>query len=588
MKTRTLVAVWAACVFAYATGCYRGPTLTAWTTGEANAPPDVAAVYRAVLDEIFPRGPNGPTLIVIDQMTVPTPIEIDTTAKRFARRPDAVIAPFGYRIPIAFVDTASLRDLSVKSRRADSIANNVPMTDLRYRQRGAGPFLERYPGAWGRVTLGRVGFGPHLRYAIVEARFASVMPNANYGDEIFRLARTQNEWKVVKRVPRGETINPEQIPFGMLHAWVDSSMFPAPRRRSVRGTVKDSASGRPLSGIVIRIKAAPLGKQGQILADKGPEEWGTAFTDAAGTYVIPSPPSGYTWIEAECPPSRAVRGAGLAPAALDAHAGLDTVLDFRVRFASCAELAPVMAAEAKRHLEAVERAKVEAAARAVQGNLWGTLRDSRTGRPVPRAPIRVDERGGIGGTDSLGHFWLSGFAPGRHTILVHCAVRRQWFGKVAARVTIEARPAMKDTMDILVDMQRCADVPIDTVPIRTRGVWSTGFEDGFFTPCKPFDQIKLGGYRDFSRMAYLDFPESVIAPPGGWPKIKPEGGYNRTFLDVEGDLIGPGSYGHMGVAIYELRVTRVLSAKQASKTSCAESGRWSNVGSAVLRGKTAQ
>jgi len=132
---------------------------------------------------------------------------------------------------------------------------------------------------------------------------------------------------------------------------------------------------------------------------------------------------------------------------------------------------------------------------------------------------------------------------------------------------------MKDTMDILVDMQRCADVPIDTVHVRTRGVWSTGFEDGFFTPCKPFDQIKLGGYRDFSRMAYLDFPESVIAPPGGWPKIKPEGGYNRTFLDVEGDLIGPGSYGHMGVAIYELRVTRVLRAEQASKTSCAESGR---------------
>src|SRR5882672_10048309 len=110
MKRRASLNKFLLVALAYATGCHRGPKLTAWTTGEANAPPDVAAVYRAVLDEIFPRGPNGPTLIVIDQMTVPTLIEIDTTAKRFPRRRDAVIAPFGYRIPIAFVDTASLRD----------------------------------------------------------------------------------------------------------------------------------------------------------------------------------------------------------------------------------------------------------------------------------------------------------------------------------------------------------------------------------------------------------------------------------------------------------------------------------------------
>jgi hypothetical protein len=573
MKKIRLLGIWTLCVLAIATACHRGPKLTAWTTGEPNAPPDVAAVYRAVLDEIFPRGPNGPRLVVIAQMTEPSIVEMDTTAKRPRRVFGAAIAPFSYRIPVTFADTAALRELSIESRRADSVAYTVPMTDLRYRQRSAGPFLARYPGAWGRITLSRVAFGPRLRDAAVEVRFASVVPGANYGDEIFRLLRTRNEWKVVKRIPRDEAINAEPIPYGMLHAWIDSSALPVPWRRMVRGTVRDSASGRPLSAIVIRIKAAPLGKQRQILWDRVPEEWGTLFTDAAGKFFILNPPSGYVNIEAECPPDRGVRGAGLAPVALDPQSGLDTVLDFRVRFAVCAELAPAMAAEAKRHLEDVKRAKVEAAARAVQGNLWGTLRDSRTGRPVPRAPIRVDERGGIGGTDSLGHFWLWGFAPGKHKIFVHCAVRRQWIGKVATTVTFQARPAMKDTMDILVDMQRCTDVQIDTVRIRTRGVFSSGFEDGFFTPCKRFDQIELGGYRDFSGLAYLDIPEKVPAPPAGWPEVKPENGYYRTFLDVEGDLIGPGSFGHMGVAIYELHVTKVLSAKAASKDSCAESGR---------------
>ncbi len=569
MKTRTLVTVWTVCAIAYATGCNRGPAFTAWTTGEPNAAPDVATVYRAVLDEIFPRGPNGPALIVIGQMIEPSVVEIDTTSKWPHRIPNGVITPFSYRIPITFVDTASLRDLSVQTRRADSIAYTVPMTDIRYRQGSAAPFLERYPGAWGRVTLSRVVFGPHLRDAAVEVRYASVVPGANYGDEIFRLVRTMNEWKLVKRVPRDEAIKPEPIPTGMLHAWVDSSLFPAPKRRFVRGTVKDSASGRPLSGIVIRIKAAPLGKRGQILRDKWPEEWGTVFTDAAGKYVVSSPPSGYAWIEAECPPSRDVRGAGLAPAVLQPETGLDTVMDFRVRFAACAELAPVMAAEAKRHLKDVERAKVEAAARAVQGNIWGTLRDSRTGRPVSRAWIRVDERGGLGGSDSTGRFWLWGFAPGKHRIIIYCPLRRQWLGKVATTVTIQAPPAMKDTIDIPLDTQGCTDVPVDTVRVRTRGVLSSGFEDGFFTPCKPFDQIKLGGYRDFSGQAYLGFAKSVIQPREGWPTVKPDHSYTRIFLDVEGDLIGPGSYGHMGIATYELVVTRVVNAKAASKTSCA-------------------
>jgi hypothetical protein len=180
-----------------------------------------------------------------------------------------------------------------------------------------------------------------------------------------------------------------------------------------------------------------------------------------------------------------------------------------------------MAAQAKQHLEDVKRAEVEAAARAVQGNIWGTLRDSRTGLPVPRAWIRVDERGGLGVADSTGHFWLWGFAPGPHKIIVYCPVRRQWISKIATTLAFHAPPAMKDTMDIRVDMGGCTDVPIDTVLVRTKGVLSEGFEDGFFTPCKRFDQIRLGGYRDFSGLAYLGFAEKGIQPPGGWPDIKP-------------------------------------------------------------------
>jgi hypothetical protein len=50
--------------------------------------------------------------------------------------------------------------------------------------------------------------------------------------------------------------------------------------------------------------------------------------------------------------------------------------------------------------------------------------------------------------------------------------------------------------------------------------------------------------------------------------MKPTDGYYKIFLVVDADLIGPGSYGHLGIATYTLKVTRVVSANPASKASC--------------------
>ena len=290
-------------------GYHRGPALTTWTTGEPNAPADVAAVYRTVLDEIFPRGSNGPALVVIQQMTKPSLVEINTTAKQQHRRPDAAIAPFGYRIPIIFLDTLGLRDLWEQRRKADSMAARAPKTDLLYNQRGAAPFIERFPGAWGRLILGRVGFDRKLTTALLDVWYFPLFPESDYGHEFFRLARKNCEWNVIERDGRryGEgPIKAEPLPYGMVHAWVDSSLFPAPKRRIVRGSVRDSASGAPLPNFVIRIDAMPLGRQGQLLLDRGPESWGTVLTNSAGQFVIPHPPSG------SCGCRRSVRRVGMS------------------------------------------------------------------------------------------------------------------------------------------------------------------------------------------------------------------------------------------------------------------------------------
>ena len=303
------------------------------------------------------------------------------------------------------------------------MAYTVPMTDILFRQRAYAPFIARYPGAWDDSLSG--GWGSDLIALMRSSRCGTArFAGRRLGSRAVQSCANQQRLESrgthpTGRVDQGRANSVRNAP--CLGRFVIVS---TPRRRLVRGTVKDSASGRPLPAIVIRIKSAPLGKHGEVLPDKGPEPWGTFFTDSAGKFFILNPPSGYAYIEAECPPSRGVRGAGLEPVALQPESGLDTVLNFRVRFASCAELAPAMAAEAKRHLEDVARAKVEAAARAVQGNIWGTLRDFQTGRPVARAWMRMDERGGLSGSDSTGRFWLWGFAPGsiRSSYTVRSAV----------------------------------------------------------------------------------------------------------------------------------------------------------------------
>ena len=66
----------------------------------------------------------------------------------------------------------------------------------------------------------------------------------------------------------------------------------------------------------------------------------------------------------------------------------------------------------------------------------------------------------------------------------------------------------------------------------------------------------------------LDFANDGIEHQGGWPKVPEHDGSAKIFLDVEGDLIGPGSYGHMGVGTFILRVTRVIEVRAPSAEAC--------------------
>ncbi len=194
----------------------RGRPPWADTTGESGVYPigDAVGVYSAVLDLLFVDGAERPRIIVMhDTAEVrgggPCPIacdrkwphksKIDTaTVLAFARlspkRPK--IIPFGYPIPIAFISYegySRLRsDVTLRLQRAGRPAYpEAPEF--------AAEFGKRYPGAWGHLTLSKVGFNKSHTEALVQVSLWC--GDQCRSDEILFLRRIAGRWTVVERIP---------------------------------------------------------------------------------------------------------------------------------------------------------------------------------------------------------------------------------------------------------------------------------------------------------------------------------------------------------------------------------------------------
>jgi hypothetical protein len=89
------------------------------------------------------------------------------------------------------------------------------------------------------------------------------------------------------------------------------------------------------------------------------------------------------------------------------------------------------------------------------------------------------------------------------------------------------------------------------------GRWRVGFEESRFVPC---DSVLPSAWMEFA-------PGAQKAPDVRWPKNLDKY-YPEVFVRVEGQLVGPWRYGHMGVSDYQLTVNRTLTVRRPSKTRC--------------------
>jgi len=213
------------CVFAVLIGSavnaqvprgYPGRPLWADTAKESNVYPvgDAVGVYTAVLDLYFIDGAERPSTIVMHDTAEgrrggPCPmqcpeawlhkskIELSTMlafAKLSPKRPKMV--PFGYPVPIAYLSYEQANVMRVEGAK---------ILEAEHRSSpGTGDDLlvaisKRFPGAWGFITLSKVGFNDSHSEALISVNFFCGVACSD--EENLFLKRIDKRWVVIERIP---------------------------------------------------------------------------------------------------------------------------------------------------------------------------------------------------------------------------------------------------------------------------------------------------------------------------------------------------------------------------------------------------
>ncbi|HEX6039373.1 carboxypeptidase-like regulatory domain-containing protein [Longimicrobium sp.] len=214
------------------------------------------------------------------------------------------------------------------------------------------------------------------------------------------------------------------------------------------------------------------------------------------------------------------------------------------------------------------------------GALVGIVRDAASGRPVARAHVCVvlpDARGTrwsrCAPVDSSAAFRVDSLPAGTLEVNVSCGTVRI-FGERIASGEVRVSEGAATRRDWAVDTAVCDPRPLRSITGAFRGYYTPGFESSEFVPCMedawfvPSDSLRTGSLDQRRAWAIL---RGARFPDGFTPGDAPRDSYGnpRYYVHWRGTVTGPGSYGHMGVSIFEMRVDSVLELRAPRVDDCA-------------------
>ena len=204
--------------------------------------------------------------------------------------------------------------------------------------------------------------------------------------------------------------------------------------------------------------------------------------------------------------------------------------------------------------------------------VYGRITDSASGRPIPGVRIQVDSMIGIPGSDKDGWYLLFGQRPGLRHVSFYCpSHRRINWRKVAIRV-VSISPHTDSLVNFQITLSDCDEPPVRTWTAEFRGHYTSGFESSDFTSCEPLERLAGTAYEGETQYVWVDgfapdaFKGIRLKSPEQLDRY-----YPTVYVRWRATVTGPGSYGHLGVGMYQMRVERVLEARSPGQDDC----RWS-------------
>jgi hypothetical protein len=317
---------------------YRGPSGASPSESELIVAPsvrsaarsesvDATAVYRAVLDSLYSFQGDSPKMVVLtdryrmpDGPLPPHRSRVDSLALQkyaFFGPVHALPDPaFNYRLPIAILSGDSIPKLDQLGVRLEREHER----DIRISAPFWFAFRKKYPGAWGMVGFSRVAFNLERTQALVYSNH-QCGDGCDHGDT-WVLERSREQWRIVERIPNGESNNWEFTwEFEPLR-YVGRDATPnSYRHRLAYGAFTNAVTNRPLSFMDVNVHG-----------DTGRTEIFT--TDSAGRIALGRMPLiAFLHVGVGCPDQS--RPDSIYGLDFLISPGLDTTIDRKIDFREC-------------------------------------------------------------------------------------------------------------------------------------------------------------------------------------------------------------------------------------------------------------
>ena len=164
--------------------------------------------------------------------------------------------------------------------------------------------------------------------------------------------------------------------------------------------------------------------------------------------------------------------------------------------------------------------------------------------------------------------WYLRFAVpiGLREFVFRCPAQRLILGgRPFARHTVAISATTDSSLDFSLSLAQCHEPELQSWEGAYTGHYRGGFEMSDFASCTPLPTWPGSAYEGISPSVWVEFTPAARSDLS-WPEMP--GDYPRYFVQWHARVTGPGSYGHLGGALYKMVVDSVLQVRAASDKDC--------------------